>query len=88
MEVKIATRALTDESGRCRRFHYLLTVDQVESGCFVCENYGVKIAEETGETASVRGITTSALRIDELMTLLVDNKVGPTTLADIVADWL
>ena len=88
MEMKIATRTLTDEAGRDRRFDYLLTVDQVEAEAFSCENYGVRIAEENGDEAAIRGITTSALRIDELMTLLVDNRVGPTALADIVADWL
>ena len=36
----------------------------------------------------IPAITTSAVRIDELMTLLVDHAVGPAGLADIVADWL
>ena len=34
------------------------------------------------------GITTSASRIDQLITLLVDNRVGPSGLSDVVADWL
>ena len=36
----------------------------------------------------IPAITTSAVRIDELMALLVDNRVGPAGLADVVADWL
>ena len=88
MEMKIAVRQCADQTGAQRRFHYFLTIDQEETSQFFCENYGVRIEEEQGDTASVPGITTSAKRIDELMTLLVDNQVGPAGLADIVADWL
>lgn len=88
MEMKIATRSCTDQRGNQRNFHYFLTVDQEETPDFFCENYGVRIAEEQGEDTSIPGITTSASRIDELMTLLVDNHVGPAGLADVVADWL
>jgi len=88
MEIKIASRQHEDDLGRQRRFHYFLTVDTVETGPFCCENYGVRIAEETGETAVIPAITTSAARIDELMTLLVDGQMGPAALSDVVADWL
>ena len=88
MELRIADRQCRDQGGNLRRFHYFLTVDQEETPHFSCENYGVRIAEEEGGEASVAAITTSAARIDELMTLLVDHRVGPVGLADIVADWL
>ena len=88
MEIKIASRTCPDELGRSRTFHYSLPVDTVESGAFSCENYGVKISEDDGDTAAVPGITTSALRIDELMTLLVEHGVGPASLRDVVDDWL
>lgn len=88
MEMKIATRRCSDQEGKLRCFHYFLTVDQTESPSFFCENYGVHISEEHGEDAAVPRITTSAARIDELLTLLVDNRVGPAGLADVVADWL
>ncbi len=88
MEIKIASRTCPDELGRSRTFHYSLTVDTVESGAFFCENYGVKISEDDGDTSAVPGITTSALRIDELMTLLVEHGVGPASLQDVVDDWL
>lgn len=88
MEMKIATRQCADQKGHTRRFHYFLTVDQEETPHLFCENYGVRIAEESGGDVSVPRITTSAARIDELMTLLVDNRVGPAGLEDIVADWL
>lgn len=88
MELAITTRSIEDELGKIRRFHYELLIDQIESGNFACENYGVRVWEENGGDASVPNITTSALRIDELLTLLVEHQVGPTALADVVADWL
>ncbi|MCI8422447.1 MAG: hypothetical protein HFF50_02780 [Lawsonibacter sp.] len=88
MELKIATRQCTDDQGDLRCFHYFLTVDQEELPHFFCENYGVHITEEAGDEASIPRITTSAARIDELLTLLVDNLVGPAGLADVVSDWL
>lgn len=88
MEIKIASRSCQDEGGHPRRFHYYLTVDTVQSGRFFCEDYGVRIQEETGAEQSIPSITTSATRIDELLTLLVEHQVGPAALADIVADWL
>lgn len=88
MEIEIAARQYGDSSGKSRRFHYYLTVDLVETDRFCCEDYGVRIAEEQGESAAIPSITTSAVRIDELLTLLVDHQVGPAGLADVVADWL
>ena len=80
-EVKIASRTCPDEFGRPRTFHYALTVDTVESDTFSCENYGVRISEESGDTAAIPGITTSAVRIDELLTLLVEHGVQPHSTA-------
>ena len=88
MELKIATRQCRDQQGINRRFHYFLTIDLEETPSFVCENYGVRIAEEEAGERALRGITTSASRNDELLTLLVDNAVGPVGLEDTVADWL
>lgn len=88
MEVKIASRLCGDSPDKPRRFHYFLTVDLVETGRFCCEDYGVRITEDKGASAAIPSITTSASRIDELMTLLVDNRVGPAGLEDVVADWL
>ena len=80
MELKIASRSLTDEAGKLRRLHYFLLVDELEAGGFFCE--------EDGDCAQIRGITTSAVRIDELMTTLVEQQVSPTVLEDVVQDWL
>lgn len=88
MELKIATRQCRDQRGNPRHFHYFLTIDQEETPDFFCENYGVRVVDESGEEAAIPKITPSARRIDELMTLLVDNRVGPVGLADVVAEWL
>ena len=88
MELKVASRTITDESGTARQFHYSLLIEQIESEHLFCEHYGVLISEEHGEQIYIPGITTSAARIDELMTLLIKHTVSPTTLPDIVADWL
>ena len=88
MDIKITSRACLDQDGRSRLFHYYLTVDTVQTGHFFCEDYGVRIREEEGEEQAIPSITTSATRIDELITLLVEHQVGPAGLADVVADWL
>ena len=88
MELKIASQTCRDQTGEPRTFHYALTVDTVEADAFCCENYGVRVWEDQGEDETIPGITTSASRIDELMTLLVDNRVGPAGLRDVVEDWL
>ena len=88
MEYKIATRHCEDARGNPRLFHYYLTVEQVDTPRFSCENYGVRIAEEAGAEACCPSLTTSAARIDQLLTMLVDNRVGPAGLSDVVADWL
>lgn len=88
MEMRIAVRQCLDQEGNPRRFCYFLTIQEEETSCFFCENYGVRIVEEGGDACDLPAITTSASRIDELMTLLVDNTVSPAGLADVVADWL
>lgn len=88
MELKIASRQLQDQNGMTHRLHYYLTIDYIHTGAFSCENYGVRITDEAGQSAAVPSITVSALRMDELMTFLVDKKVGPSGLRDVVLDWI
>ena len=88
MELQIATRQCTDDQGRQRQFHYYLMVELEETRRFSLENYGVRITEEGGDASAFPALTTSASRIDELVTLLVDHMVGPAGLADVIADWL
>ena len=87
-QVNVASRKWRDAQGRERRFHYGLLIREVAAEPFFCEDYGVRVWEDQGEDETIPGITTSASRIDELMTLLVDNRVGPAGLRDVVEDWL
>lgn len=87
-EIKIATRLCSDDLGNEKTFHYFLTVDQIQSDHFFCEDYGVRIADERGDSTAVSSVTTSAMRIDELMSMLVEHQVGPVGLEDVIADWL
>lgn len=89
-EMLVETCEEQDEDGASLRFDYFVLVDQMEvNNGFVCESYGVKIAHaDGGEAVLIPNITTSASRIDELMDLLTRNFVTPTTLGDVVADWL
>ena len=87
-EFAVATRNLKDDDGNLRTFHYAITVDCLDNEALSLENYGVHIWEDAGSSILVRKITSSALRIDELLTLLVDNLVGPAAAKDVIADWL
>lgn len=90
-ELFVETRDERGEDGASHRFEYYVLVDQMEvNGGFACESYGVKVAEpgETSESVSIPNITTSASRIDELVSLLIRNSVGPVGLGDVLSDWL
>ena len=88
MDLHITSRQIPDESGILRQFQYYLLIEQVDSGSFQCENYGVRICEDGVRSVCLPGLTTSAVRIDQLMTTLVDNGVGPVGLEDVIRDWL
>ena len=87
-QVNVASRKWTDDQGRERRFHYGLLIREITAEPFFCEDYGVRVWEDGGQDASVPGVTTSAQRVDELISLLVEHQVGPAALADVIADWL
>ena len=87
-ELLVEKLNLTDDSGRQRSYTYSVLIGEKNVGSFSCEDYGVKIAELNGESASIPDITVSAARIDELIGLLIRNTVTPTTLADVISDWL
>lgn len=88
-ELFVETRVVAGEDGMPHRFHYFVTIGEMEVGNhFACESYGVKIVEDGGDTALIPNITVSISRIDGLMELLVGNTVGPTGARDVVDDWL
>ena len=88
-ELVVAHRQVTDEEGQARVFHYAVQIGEMElSGGFSCESYGPKVWEDGGEVQPIPNVTVSLTRIDELMELLVRNRVSPCSLGDVVADWL
>ena len=67
-------------------FEYYLLVSPLAEEL---EIYGVKIVEKrSGVAAIAPGLTTSGRRILHLIDLLSEGTVTPTSLADIVEDWL
>ncbi|MFI3252959.1 MAG: DUF6514 family protein [Eubacteriales bacterium] len=87
-KIRVCEKNLQDERGKLRNLDYYLLVEEVETEDFFCENYGVAIEEPQGEKAEILGITTKKERAEELLSLLSLHQVSPTTLADVVADWL
>ena len=79
---------LRDERGALRSYDYYITIGEMDVGKYICESYGIRVAEQGGEEAAVDNITASIDRIDELCELLIRNEVTPVTLADVVSDWL
>lgn len=75
--------------GLQRGCDYYIVIDQMDSGgAFACESYGVRVVGPDGDEAVIPHITIDISRIDELVELLRRNGVTPTTLWDVVYDWL
>lgn len=88
-ELFVETRTMEDEVGKHHKFRYFVVVDEMKIGHLMgCESYGVKVAEDGGDTAVIPNITVSISRIDALMELLGRNVVSPAGLGDVIADWL
>lgn len=88
----VTRRTEVTQEGRQCSFDYYVLVDEANVGeTFLCESYGVQITsvrEDQPDIRAIPNITTSTQRIDELMELLVKHVVTPTTLQDVVEDWL
>ncbi len=87
-ELFLKTLDLPDETGTLRSYDYSILIDEMDVGPFSCESYGIRVAERGGAEASAAHVTCSAARIDELSDLVVRNAVTPTTLNDVLSDWL
>ncbi|MEG0441473.1 MAG: DUF6514 family protein [Oscillospiraceae bacterium] len=88
-ELLVETAGDKDEQGQAHSYQYYILVDEMDVGHFFCESYGVKVKAVQGdEEAAVPHVTVSAGRIDALMSSLIRNAVTPTSLPDVVADWL
>jgi len=85
-------REVETEHGDLYRLSYHLIVESVPCGdSILCENYGVKLRVEKdsqSETVAVRGITTCAGSIEQLINLLMRNTVTAVTLWDVLDDWI
>lgn len=87
-ELFLQTLELTDQAGVVRRYDYSILIGEMDVGSYACESYGMKIAEQGGDTALAPNVTCSAARIDELSELLLRNAVTPAALNDVLSDWL
>ena len=88
-ELQFDSLSLHDENGRQRRYDYSIIIDEMDLGSYSCESYGLQVREpESGLVCAVPHITCSISRIDELCALVVRHGVSPTTLRDVVNDWL
>ena len=84
----LESQELADEGGTVRSYDYFVTIDEMDVGPYACESYGIRIAERGGDEAAVHSVTCSISRIDELCELILRHGVTPTTLKDVVSDWL
>ena len=89
-ELLVDSRTIQGEQGAAYLFDYYVLVDQMEvREGFACESYGVKIAPSgLGDGCAIPNITTSVSKIDALMENLTKYQVTPTTLPDVVQDWM
>jgi len=89
MRELLVSSGMLEEDGARQRCDYYIVVDQMEiDGSPACESYGIKVVGWDGDVAVIPHITISISRIDELAELLLRNGVTPTTLRDVVEDWL
>ena len=89
-ELFVERRTVRGEDGVSHCFDYYVVIGEMEvAEHFSCESYGVKVAQRGGtEAAEIPNVTTSVARIDELLEWLTRNFVTPSTLRDVVEDWL
>jgi len=86
-ESMIGTQTCFDESGSAHTFRYWLITEHLPLGRFSFEDYGIKVDEPGGEIVCIPSITHNRSRIETLLTLLMEHKVSPVNLADVVEDW-
>jgi len=77
----------TESHGELTIVYTVLTDENVECG-HDGKCYGVRICTSEGEAEEVHCLTSDITAIESLYDLLVDGLVTPTTLKDVVYDWL
>lgn len=94
MEISFFTnRDIVSDEGRHYKLNYHLIVEDVSGndGDLFFENYGISIrmdSEGMEEIIEAPNITVDQLRIQELLVLLSENSVTPTSAIDVIDDWL
>ena len=85
-ELLITTRTAQTEDGRRLTLQYIILVEETPEGP---ENYGIRITEaESGGSTAAPGVTMSVEKIYSLIETLASNTVTPSSLMDVLADWL
>lgn len=89
-ELSVDTAVQKDVRGNMLTCDYSILIGEMElGGNMACESYGIAVrARESGETVCIPNITIRVERIDALAELLVRSGVTPTTVRDVVDDWL
>lgn len=85
----ICKRSTRSWTGKTLELEYYLLCESVLGGC--AESYGVEIVAKYGdqvEYAGVPRITMTGTRILRLIDTLAAGTVTPTTLPDVIQDWL
>lgn len=83
-DISYTSKLAHAEDGRPLALDYYILVNESEP-----EQYGVKIIEKnSGGQALAFDLTTEAQRIYTLVDKLSRNNVTPTSLMDVLADWL
>jgi hypothetical protein len=86
LSLPTATRAIHTDAGNELNLSYYILVEENKDGL---ETYGVQVVEnESGNSASVLGITMDGDMIESLVEMLERNAVTPVSLPDVLADWL
>ena len=82
-------RSKRTERASPHHWRYCLLVEDIEVEGFHCESYGVLLLDtRTGQETRVRHVTVNAHRAAELLDVLSRGGVTPTTLHDVIEDWL
>lgn len=83
-DVSYTSKLTHSEEGKPLALDYYVLINEGTP-----EQYGVKIIEKnSGEQALAFDLTTDAQRIYTLVDQLSRNSVTPTSLMDVLADWL
>ena len=83
-DVSYTSKLTHSEAGKPLALDYYILINEDTP-----EQYGVKIIEKnSGEQALAFDLTTDAQRIYTLVDQLSRNSVTPTSLMDVLADWL